>query len=30
MSQLIEIVVPDIEDYKNVPVVEIVVQPGDI
>ena len=30
MSQLIEIVVPDIGDYENVLVIKIVVQPGDI
>ena len=29
MSQLVEIKVPDIGDYKDVPVIEVHVQPGD-
>ena len=29
MSQIIEIKVPDIGDYKDVPVVEVLVKPGD-
>lgn len=29
MSQLIEIKVPDIGDYKDVPVIEVLVKPGD-
>ena len=30
MSQLIEIKVPDIGDYKDVPVIEVLVNPGDV
>jgi len=30
MSQLIEIKVPDIGDYKDVPVIEVLVKPGDV
>jgi pyruvate dehydrogenase E2 component (dihydrolipoamide acetyltransferase) len=29
MSQIIEIKVPDIGDYKDVPVIEVLVKPGD-
>jgi dihydrolipoamide dehydrogenase len=29
MSQLIEVKVPDIGDYKNVPVIDVLVKPGD-
>jgi len=29
MSQLIEIKVPDIGDFKNIPVIEVLVKPGD-
>src|SRR5256885_9069441 len=29
MSQLIEIKVPDIGDFKNIPVIEVMVKPGD-
>ena len=29
MSQLIEVKVPDIGDYKDVPVIEVHVKPGD-
>ncbi len=29
MSQVIEVKVPDIGDYKNVPVIEVLVKPGD-
>ena len=29
MSQLIEIKVPDIGDYKDVPVIEVHIKPGD-
>ena len=29
MSQLIEVKVPDIGDYKDVPVIEVMVKPGD-
>ena len=29
MSQLIEIKVPDIGDYKDVPVIEVPIKPGD-
>ena len=29
MSQLIEVKVPDIGDYKDVPVIEVIVKPGD-
>ncbi|MBI2311510.1 MAG: dihydrolipoyl dehydrogenase [Betaproteobacteria bacterium] len=29
MSQLVEVKVPDIGDYKNVPVIEVLVKPGD-
>lgn len=29
MTQLIEVTVPDIGDYKDVPVIELLVQPGD-
>ncbi|AUX21584.1 uncharacterized protein SOCEGT47_020700 [Sorangium cellulosum] len=30
MSQLIEVKVPDIGDYKDVPVIEVAVKPGDV
>ena len=30
MSQLIEVKVPDIGDYKAVPVIEVMVKPGDV
>ncbi|MGB0128400.1 MAG: biotin/lipoyl-containing protein, partial [Rhodocyclaceae bacterium] len=30
MSQLIEVKVPDIGDFKDVPVIEILVKPGDV
>jgi len=30
MSQIIEITVPDIGDYKDVPVIEVLVKPGDL
>ena len=29
MSNLIEIRVPDIGDFKNIPVIEVLVKPGD-
>jgi len=29
MSQLIEIKVPDIGDYKDIPVIEVHIKPGD-
>src|SRR5262245_7028837 len=29
MSKLIEVTVPDIGDFKNVPVIEVLVKPGD-
>ncbi|WP_308412712.1 biotin/lipoyl-containing protein, partial [Burkholderia pseudomallei] len=29
MSQAIEVKVPDIGDYKDVPVIEVLVKPGD-
>src|SRR5262252_9234893 len=29
MSKLIEVTVPDIGDFKNVPVIELLVKPGD-
>ena len=29
MSQVIEIKVPDIGDFKNIPVIEVLVKPGD-
>ena len=29
MSQTIEVKVPDIGDFKNIPVIEILVKPGD-
>ena len=29
MTRLIEVTVPDIGDYKDVPVIELLVQPGD-
>src|ERR1700704_3429197 len=29
MSQLIEVKVPDIGDFKNIPVIEVLVKPGD-
>ena len=30
MSQIIEVKVPDIGDYKDVPVIEVMVKPGDV
>ena len=30
MSQVIEIKVPDIGDFKNIPVIEVLVKPGDL
>ena len=30
MSQLIEVKVPDIGDYQDIPVIEVLVQPGDV
>jgi len=30
MSQTIEIKVPDIGDYKDIPVIEVLVKPGDV
>lgn len=30
MSQAIEVKVPDIGDYKDVPVIEVLVKPGDV
>ena len=29
MSKLIEVKVPDIGDFKNIPVIEVLVKPGD-
>ena len=29
MSNLIEVKVPDIGDFKNIPVIEVLVKPGD-
>ncbi|MFZ4055564.1 MAG: biotin/lipoyl-containing protein, partial [Polynucleobacter sp.] len=30
MSQLIEVKVPDIGDYQDIPVIEVLIQPGDV
>ena len=30
MSQIVEVKVPDIGDFKDVPVIEVMVKPGDV